>query len=200
MISAIVLAAGRSRRMGTQKMVLPMHGKPMIAHTVDTLLQTQVEQVLVVVGRDKQLIVDTLRDRNVQCVVSPDANEEMLTSVRTGLHALTEPTTAVIVALGDQPAIQVDVVTQMIRCFLDTGAGIIAPVFEGRRGHPLLISIRYRDEILTEFEGLGLRGLLVKHAQDVVELPVACASILDDIDTQADYWRVLQAMRKGCRE
>lgn len=198
MISAIVLAAGRSRRMGTQKLVLPMHGKPMIAHTVDMLLQSQVDRVFVVVGQDKQPIVDALGDRDVSCVMNPDANEEMLTSVRAGLHALPEQTTAAIVALGDQPAIQTDVVRGLVRCFKGTAAGIIAPVFEGKRGHPLLISIQYRDEILTEFEGQGLRGLLVKHAQEVAELPFASASILDDIDSPADYERMLRVMGRGC--
>ena len=98
MICAMVLAAGRSRRMGTQKLLLPFEGQPLIARIVDELLRSPVAQVFVVIGEAGKPIKEALADRKVQYVASTDPDAEMLDSVRSGLIAMPEETAAVIVA------------------------------------------------------------------------------------------------------
>ncbi len=187
MIGAIVLAAGRSRRMGTQKLLLPFHGQPMIVRIVEEVLQSPVDPVIVVVGREAKPIDDLLRGRNVQLVTNIHLQDEMLVSVRCGVAALPRETSAFLVILGDQPSLTADLLRMLIAGFSSADRGIIVPTHAGKRGHPLLISMRYREEILTRFDGQGLRGLLAAHSEDVLELAVTDAGILEDLDYPADY-------------
>jgi molybdenum cofactor cytidylyltransferase len=197
MISAMVLAAGRSRRMGTQKLLLPFQGRPLITRVVDELLRSPVDQVFVVVGRDEKSILEAIAGRRVHSVTNTRDEGEMLHSVRCGLIAMPEDSAAAIVALGDQPGITADVVAELVKSFHTTGRGIVIPTYKCRRGHPLLFAMHYRDEILTRFEGNGLRGLLEAHPQDVFELEVAEASILEDIDLPEDYERATGRPLRG---
>jgi molybdenum cofactor cytidylyltransferase len=196
MICAIVLAAGRSRRMGTQKLLLPFAGATVIARVVDQFLAAALDGVYVVVGRDADRIAAALAGRDVHLVTNPDPNAEMLSSVRCGLRALPPRCDAVMVAPADQPAVTTELVNEMLRAFPRADKGILVPTHEGRRGHPLLLSTRYRDEILTHYDGVGLRGLMQAHADDVAELAASDAA-LSDMDLPEDYRRELRARQSG---
>ncbi len=197
MICAMVLAAGLSRRMGTQKLLLPYLGKPMIAHVVDELLRSPVDQVFVVIGKQGKPILEALAGRGVHPVTNTQAEEEMLHSVRSGLIAMPEEAAAAMVVLGDQPSITADLVAELVRAFHATSRGIVMPTYKGKRGHPLLFAMHYRDEILTRHEGRGLRGLLEAHPQDVFELEVPTAGVLEDIDLPEDYRRAIDRLSNG---
>ena len=190
MICALILAAGRSRRMGTQKLLLPLAGKPVIARIVDEVLRSPVAQVFVVTGGDGDRIAEALAGRRVNFVANPDTEGEMLGSVRCGLTALPETCEAVLVVLGDQPAITAEIITLLVQTFHATGSGIVVPVHRGHRGHPLLLAMRYREEILTHYDHTGLRGLLEAHPGDTREVDVTSPGILEDLDVPADYWRM----------
>ncbi len=191
MISAMVLAAGRSRRMGVQKLLLPYRGQPLIAHVVDELLGSPVDHVIVVIGKGGRPIVETLADRPVRTVTNTNPDGEMLHSVRCGLSAVPDEADAAMVVLGDQPGLTSDIVARLVRSFQATPRGIVVPTHEGRRGHPLLFTMRYRREILTSHEGRGLRGLLETHPHDVHELEFATVGVLEDIDRPQDYARAI---------
>jgi molybdenum cofactor cytidylyltransferase len=113
----------------------------------------------------------------------------MLQSVRCGLTALSQEATAVLVALGDQPAISGDVIAKLVGAYRNSDRGIAVPTCGGKRGHPLLFSTRYRDEVLTQHDGRGLRGLLEAHPDDVLEVIVDEFSVLADIDLPEEYER-----------
>lgn len=193
MISAVVLAAGRSQRMGTQKLLLPVGGQPLIARIVDQALASRVEHVVVVTGSDGDRIAAALAGRPVTFVVNPDPRGEMLTSVRCGLAKLPPECTAALIVLGDQPGITAAVIDRLLTAFPASGRGIVAPTMHGRRGHPLLVSLRYRDEILTQYDAIGLRGLLQRHPEDVLEVDVGTPGILEDLDTPEDYQRLVES-------
>jgi molybdenum cofactor cytidylyltransferase len=192
MICAIVLAAGQSRRMGRPKMLLPFGHKTLIAHVVDQIIPA-VDQTIVVTPIQTN-IADALGDRPVTMVPNPKPDGDMLSSVRCGLRALPNESRAVLIAIGDQPAITTTLITEMIRALDLSNRTIIIPIHQGRRGHPLLFSAIYRDEILTRFDDTGLRGLLQSHPTDFFELPCPTDSILSDMDTPEDYQRELQRM------
>ena len=187
---AIILAAGRSRRMGggVQKLLLPLAGTTLVGRVADALLDSEVDHVAAVVGPDRR-VADALAGRPVTLVTSDDPEADMLASVRCGLRALPGDCDAVLVALGDQPAISSDLVNQMLRAFREGPAGIVVPIYEGRRGHPLLFSPRYRNEVLTGYDGKGLRGLLQSHPEDVLEMPTAQRWVVEDVDEPEDYRR-----------
>jgi molybdenum cofactor cytidylyltransferase len=197
MICAIVLAAGCSRRMGAQKLLLPFAGTTVIAHIVDEVLCSPVGQVLVVLRQDDDGVAAALTGRNWKAVVNPDPDGDMLSSVRCGLRALPPRCAAVLAVLGDQPAITSGLIGEMTRAFEACSRGIVVPVHAGRRGHPLLFSSRYCEEILTGHEHSGLRGLLQAHPADVFELDVSTPSALSDMDQPADYLRELKRLHKN---
>jgi molybdenum cofactor cytidylyltransferase len=191
MIAAIVLAAGRSRRMGTQKLLLPVGDRPLIVHVVDQLAASVVDRVFVVTGPDGERIGSALGDRDVRIVANPDPQSEMLQSVRCGLQAIPERAAGAMVVLGDQPQISSKVVNDLVHAWQASKHGIAVPTHQGERGHPVLFAMHYRSQILTRFDGVGLRGLLEANPRDVLEVPMATASVLEDVDRPEDYQRLV---------
>jgi molybdenum cofactor cytidylyltransferase len=191
MICAVVPAAGLSSRMGVQKLLLPFGGKTVIAHIVDQLLASTVNEVHVVVGHQAEHISAELPGRAVSIVKNPNYKSGMLSSIRCGLASLPEKCRTVLVALGDQPSITTRLIDKMLQSFATTQKSILVPLHKGKRGHPILFSSRYREEILTHYDDIGLRGLLYSHSDDVLELDVPTTSVLCDMDYPEDYRREL---------
>ena len=199
MICAVVLAAGLSRRMGAQKLLLPFGGKTVVAHIVDQILASAVDEVHVVVGHEGRRVSRELSDRRVSVVTNPDYESGMLSSVRCGLAALGQECRAVLVALGDQPSVTSKLIDRMVQSFAATQKQILVPFYDGRRGHPLLFSQVYRDEIIAHYDDVGLRGLLRAHPDEVFELSVSSSAVLSDMDCPEDYQRELALIEKKMR-
>jgi molybdenum cofactor cytidylyltransferase len=197
MICAVVPAAGRSRRMGTQKLLLPLGCTTVIGHVVDELLRSVVDEVYVVVGHQPERITAGLSGRAVSIVTNPDFDSGMLWSVRCGLRALPPECEAILLALGDQPAVTAELVDAMAESFVTVKQRILVPIYGNRRGHPLLFSADFRGEILTQYDDRGLRGLLRAHAADVFELPVSTAAVLSDVDYPEDYRRERESLERN---
>jgi molybdenum cofactor cytidylyltransferase len=194
MTHAILLAAGRSRRMGTQKLLLPFAGRTVVGHIAGQLAASAVGRIVAVVGPDAAGVVEALAGLRVQTAVNGDAEGDMLSSVRCGLRALPEEGEAVVVALGDQPTITAELIDRMIEAFAARGRGIVVPAFAGRRGHPILFSMAYRQEVLTGLDGVGLRGLLAAHDEEVFALPAGDPAVLCDMDCPEDYRKALSSL------
>jgi molybdenum cofactor cytidylyltransferase len=197
MIAAILLAAGRSRRMGAQKLLLPYGGRTVIGHIAGEIVRSPVDRTFAVVGHDAPLIAEALAGLDVTCVAADDPDGEMLTSVRSGLRAVPPECEAVLVALGDQPTLTADLIGRMIGAFRTSARGLIVPVHGGRPGHPILFAARYREEVLTRYDCLGLRGLRQAHPDDVCEIAEASGNVLMDMDYPEDYRRALSERREG---
>ena len=194
MISAIVLAAGRSSRMGLQKLLLPFAGKTVITHIVDQLLAGDLDKMYVVVGHEPDRITEQLSDRPVSIVINPNYDSGMLSSIRCGFKALPSDCDAALIALGDQPGITSKLVDNMVRSFNKTDKGILVPLHNGTRGHPIIVAKHYQTEILTRYDDIGLRGLLHVHPDDIFELSVSTSSVLFDMDYPEDYLRELSKL------
>ena len=187
MIYAVVLAAGRSERMGTQKLLLPLGGKPLIARVVDELSRSQLAGIVVVVGRASERLREGLAGRNVQLVENLDPASDMLGSLKCGLRALPTHCQALLVVLGDQPAITPILVDALIRCLRTGDETIVVPTRNGHRGHPVLIASQYFEGLLNCSHSEGLRGFLEVHASETFGVPVSDPASLEDMDTPADY-------------
>ncbi len=197
MICAVVLAAGLSRRMGAQKLLLPFGEKKVITHIVDQLLASSIDEVLVVVGHQARRISTELSGRAVSIVKNPNYKSGMLSSVRCGLRNLPEDWRAVMVVLGDQPSVTTELIDQMLQSFATMEKNILVPLYEDKRGHPLLFSRQYNDEIMTHYDNIGLRGLLHSHPEQVFELTVLTNLVLNDMDYPEDYQRELGLNNKS---
>ncbi len=200
MIWILILAAGESRRMGSPKMALPFRGKTIIQKVADGALESGADGVAVVTGADRDRVEEYLKDYPVRLIYNPDFRLGMLSSVQRGWAGLPPSTRKVVVMLGDQPGIPPGLVDRLIARSGRCKKGIILPVYQGKRGHPVLIDARYRVEVMMLKSDAGLRSLMTLHPEDVEELPVNTSSILEDIDTRADYEQALGDMKNSSVE
>jgi molybdenum cofactor cytidylyltransferase len=189
---AIILGAGLSRRMGGQKLVLPFAGSTVIARVVDAFLGAPVPHTLVVIRPDDRQLRAALVSRPVSFVENPDPQGDMLSSVRCGLRAIPAEAEVVLVSPGDQPALESGLIREMLTAFQSADRGILVPVCDGRRGHPLVFAARYCRDILSSYDGVGLRGFVRDHADQVLEWPTLVAAVVEDLDTPADYQAALR--------
>jgi molybdenum cofactor cytidylyltransferase len=182
--------------MGAQKLLLPLGDQTVIARIVDEVLRSPVDRVFVIVSPEDNGVIEALSNKCVDFVTNPDIQGEMLSSVRCGLCAMPDDCTAVLAVLGDQPGIAADVIALLVRAFQTSGRGIVVPIHGGQRGHPLLVSMHYRDEILNCYQDVGLRGLLHAHPEDVFEVEVAAPDVIEDMDVPEDYERAVSVYGK----
>jgi molybdenum cofactor cytidylyltransferase len=184
-VAAIVLAAGMSRRMGgTNKLLAPIDGAPMVARVVDAFLASKADPVLVVLGHEAERVRAALAGRDVRFVENPAYEEGLGASLRAGIEALEEDVDAALVGLGDMPRVQPAHIDRLIEAFDPAGpATIVVPVHERKRGHPVLWSSRHFAEMRKLGGDVGARGLLERHADAVRAVPIDDAAIHLDVDT-----------------
>jgi molybdenum cofactor cytidylyltransferase len=186
-IWAIILAAGESGRMQTNKLLLPYNGKTMIETVIDHVRQSATDHILVVTGAYSDELLPVINRLPVKPCYNNDYKKGMLSSVQCGFRNIPATAEAVMIFLGDQPSIPGGVAGMLISEYRKSEKGIIIPVYKGRRGHPMLIDCKYRDIIGKLDHAVGLRDLLHKYPDDVLEVNVEMPGILKDIDTPQDY-------------
>ena len=188
MIGAIVLAAGRSTRMGMPKMLLPWGNETIVEHVIAALMQCGLSEIVVVSGGDSALVEAKLQGQSVHTVFNPNfAQGEMLSSVQVGLKNLPPTCAGALICLGDQPQIQPEVVQNLIAMADSGGASLAAPSFQNHRGHPWLVSRCYWPEILVLQPPLTLKDFLRAHSGQISYLCVDTPSVLMDVDTPDEY-------------
>ncbi len=187
MIWGIILAAGESKRMGRPKLLLPFGEKTVIETVIENSLRSKAEEILVVLGSDAEKTTEKIKDYPVRISVNSRFREGMLSSIQCGFEALPEKARASLVILGDQPSVPHSVIDGLVDAHEQTGKGIVLPVYGRKRGHPILVDMRYRDEVRRLSPDIGLRALIHSHAEDIREIEVNTPSILSDIDTAEDY-------------
>ena len=184
MIGAIILAAGRSTRMGSNKLLEDLNGKPLVRHVAEAALASKVHPVIVVTGHQHEGVSAALEGLNLTFIHNADFADGLSTSLKTGVAALTTEVTAVIVLLGDMPLIPSAAINQLITAFEASPQKIAAvPVYEGEWGNPVLLSRTLFEEVSTLQGDAGARRLLNGRADDVLEVPIASDAVLIDLDT-----------------
>ena len=186
-IWAIILAAGESKRMKVPKMLLHFNGKTMIEKVIENVIRSEVFRTLVVLGSYRDEILGSISHLPVYHCYNENYRKGMLSSVQCGFNYLPADFEAALVFPGDQPFIEPEVINLIIKSYRETRNGIIVPLYGKKRGHPLLIDRRYRDEINTLEENEGLRLLSNMHQEDVFEVKTNSPGILKDFDTKEDY-------------
>ncbi|MFZ2054118.1 MAG: nucleotidyltransferase family protein [Candidatus Aminicenantales bacterium] len=187
MIWAVVLAAGESRRMEQPKLLLPYGNETIIETVVRTVVSSSVDRTLVVLGARRREIEEKIRGFSVKKVINREFRKGMFSSVLCGLGSLPRSARAAVLVLADQPGIPSRVVDSLIESFCREKKGIVIPVYGKKRGHPLLLDLKYRREVEALPPEAGLRGLLRRHPEDILEVRVSSSEILRDIDSPADY-------------
>jgi molybdenum cofactor cytidylyltransferase len=188
MIAAIVLAAGLARRMGRQKLLLDLNGKPVVRWSVDAVLP-HVEDCVVVTGLDDAAVRAALTPLTVRYAVNPHPEHGQGSSIAVGVAALEPRTTATLVVLGDQPLTPPDVVPALLAAQRQSGRAIAAPSYRGTRGTPVLFTAEVFPELRTLGGDAGARSVLAARPERVtsVEFDVAMPG---DVDTPEDFARL----------
>jgi molybdenum cofactor cytidylyltransferase len=184
-VGAIVLAAGRSTRMGgPNKLLAEIGGKPMVRLAVESALASKAMSVTVVTGHQHEQIEAALKDLPVKFVHNPDFAEGLSTSVKTGIAAAPKDTDGVIVVLGDMPQVDSALIDKLIAAFdPERGALVVMPTIEGKRGNPVLWSRRFFPELMTLDGDVGARHLIASYLEGIVEVPVTGEGAFADVDT-----------------
>jgi molybdenum cofactor cytidylyltransferase len=194
LVSAVLLAAGKSERMGSNKLLLPFGARTVLQRTLDNLLASRAGEIIVVLGSKAQEINDSIGERNVTVVLNPNFAKGMSTSLVTGLGMVSQAASFILVALGDQPLVTAHIYNKLIEAALTSTKGIIVPTFEGRRGNPILISTGYRKDLLKQTGDIGGRELMKENPSDVLEVPVDSEAVLVNINTKEEYEKRLKAL------
>jgi molybdenum cofactor cytidylyltransferase len=189
MIAAVVLAAGRSRRMGRPKLLLHLGGKAVVRWSVERVLP-HVGDVVVVTPPDDAEIRTALAGLEVRFAVNPRPEEGQGASIAAGMGALRPGTRAVLIVLGDQPHVPVGVFEAVIGAFEASGRAIVAPVYRGVRGTPVLFAARTFAELAAVTGDTGARAVVLRDP-DRVELVPLDRDMPADVDTPDDYARLL---------
>ena len=183
-IAALVLAAGRSTRMGERnKLLCSVDGVPLVQRAVNAACASRACQVMVVTGYESERVEAALEGRPVSFTHNPDYAQGMATSLRRGLRALRADVDAVIVLLADMPGINAVDIDRMIEAFDPAQPAVLVPEHEGRRGNPVVWPHRYFAEISALSGDTGARGLLEQYAKEVRTVSFDTPSIFADVDT-----------------
>ena len=186
-IGAIVLAAGGSERMGQPKQLLPLAGRPVVHHVTSALVALGLAQVIVVTGAHAEAVGAALADLPLKIVVNESWPEGMSSSIRTGLRALHPDTQAVLLVLADQPALTTDLLQSLLARYRASGAPIVAPVYRGQRGNPVLFDRALFPELLAVRGDRGGRALIEKYHEQVELVVVDDPAVIADVDSPEDY-------------
>jgi len=188
MITAVILAAGASRRMGQPKMLLPWGNETVLTHVISIFQKSGVDDVLVITGGAREQVENLVSALHVRTIHNPDySNGEMLSSIKCGIQALTSQTQGMLIGLGDQPQVKERSVRMVCDAFQESKSNIIVPSYQMRRGHPWLVAQSLWDELLNMKSPQSPRDFLNVHANEIHYVDVDDLTILADLDTPSDY-------------
>lgn len=185
-VAAVLLAAGRSERMGAFKPLLPFGKETVIQSCIDYLREGGVADIVVVLGYRAGEVEEALGDQHLDFALNSDPESAMSASIACGIRRLSPETKAVLIALTDQPAIPADVVKLLISQW-ESGNELVIPEFQGRGGHPVLVDLTFRSELLRLDPDRGLKSLFDAHREQVRRIAVSSPYTTRDMDTWGEY-------------
>ena len=191
-VTAVVLAAGRSSRMGRHKLLLPWGETTVLGQTISNLLKTSVNDVIVVSGHDAQEVDRIARQYVAKSITNANFESgEMISSVQTALGSLPGNCEAILVVLADQPMVESKSINRIVEAWAVNKSDLVAPVYGDRRGNPVIFGRKYFEELLSLPAGAAPRDILARHDSELHLVPMETDSILYDIDQEEDYerWR-----------
>jgi molybdenum cofactor cytidylyltransferase len=194
-VATIILAAGRSTRMGgPNKLLAEINGKPMVRIAAEQALASQARPVVVVTGFQAEQVEATLKGLDVAIARNLRFAEGLSTSVKTGVAALPADVDGALICLADMPQVDRALIERLVAGFdPDKGALIVVPTIEGKRGNPVLWSRRFFPDLMALEGDVGARHLIARFSEAVHEVPVEGRAALTDIDTPEALARMRSA-------
>jgi len=188
-VTAVVMAAGTSSRMGHNKLLLPWGDSAVLERTLGNVVLSCVTGMITVVGHEREA-TEPIAVRYGPTTINQDYANGMLSSVQAAVRALPSEVEAALVVLGDQPLVGPDILDKVLTAYAENPHGLVAPTFQGRRGNPVIIDRRYFAELLALPASAAPRFLLQKYPDDLLLVDVKSDVILHDLDRPEDYERL----------
>lgn len=186
-VSAVVLAAGMSRRMGTLKQLVRFGEHTLLEHTLNAVRASSIGETILVLGyQADQIRSGILLEDNVRVIINDNYKDGMSTSIRRGLEAVSPDANAALIILADQPFLKSSVIDQLIAQYGNSNAAILYPVYKGFRGNPVLVDRSLFPEMTQITGDIGCRSIFGLHSKKIRKVPVDDIGILVDIDTVED--------------
>ena len=192
-VSAIVLAAGESRRMGRPKQLLRLGDRTLLDLALDNVRQSSAEEIILVLGSSAAEIKQQVATKGLKVVVNPAYAEGMGSSLRAGIAAVDPNTQAALIVLADQPLVRPATLDRLIEHHRSTGAQIVIPTYNGFRGNPVLLDRSVFREVMEIRGDIGCRAIFGGHTENISKLEVADVGILLDVDTGGDLEKLAAA-------
>src|SRR5579864_3401979 len=186
MLAAVILSGGASRRMGSPKALVPYQGRPFLEHLLEVTKHPRIGVRRVVLGADAEPIARAIDLHADEIVINEEWEKGQLSSIQAALRSLPAGTDGTLLCLIDHPLISVELVHDLVERFYATHSPIVLPVFEGRRGHPVIFSSALYEELLHAPLEMGARAVVWAHAHEVEEFLTneeGCVLNLNDPDT-----------------
>jgi molybdenum cofactor cytidylyltransferase len=191
-IAGIVLAAGKSTRMGCLKQLLPLRGSTILQCVVNAALESTLDQVVVVLGHQARLIRPLLLNSQVTVSLNRHFERGQSSSLKCGLRALADDVDAALFLLGDQPLIRSATIDLILSTYRNSPAPIVMPVYNGQRGNPVLFSRETFPDIAALENDCGARSLFDENSDSILRVAVSDPAIRFDVDTDQDYRDLLR--------
>jgi molybdenum cofactor cytidylyltransferase len=205
-VSAILLGAGRSLRMGRDKLMLPWGKKTVFEHCLGTLLRSDLEEVNVIFSERNQAVKDWMKDypplfrRRIKLVQNRYWRRGMSTSIRRGLESLCPDAQGILIVLGDQPLLKRGTVNALIHAFTPGREEIVVPFYGKKRGNPVLFDRSYIRKLSKLRGDVGGRSVIDRHPDKVIRVRTRSEAVVTDIDTWEEYERLKSQGKKGNRQ
>ena len=198
LVSAVILAAGTSSRMGSQKQLLRLGSKTLLEHTLDSVQASNIHEIVVVLGSAAESIRTLIAHEKIKVVVNEAFQEGMGTSLQRGLAALDPQAAATLVVLADQPLVKTATINRLIDEYRQHKPQILIPLYRGFRGNPVLLDRSVFPEIAALNGDTGCRAIFGDHLENIRRLAVDDPGILLDADRPADLAKLNQIVASGC--
>jgi molybdenum cofactor cytidylyltransferase len=184
-IAAIILAAGRSTRMGgPNKLLAEIGGRPLIRIAAEQALASRARPVIVVTGHQHDKVAAALKGLDVRLMHNPGFAEGLSTSLKTGLAAVPDEADGAVVCLGDMPQVNAELIDRLAAAFdPERGALVVVPTIGGKRGNPVVWARRFFAELMGLDGDVGARHLIGRYPEAVTEVPLSDTAALTDVDT-----------------
>lgn len=195
--AVILLAAGMAKRMGTPKQLLPLGKSTIMGITLDNILASDANQVIVVVGAMAKATIKIAEQTKAVIAYNPDYKLGMSTSLRKGIEQLNPDCQFFMIALADQPLAKTETYNLLLKKAEVSQKGITVPVHRGQKGNPIVFRQTHLPELLSLEGDVGGRELLLRHPDDILQVEVDDPGVITNINTLTDYEKIKSQFTQG---